>query len=54
MALRSWTVCRSLSPMLRAALCKRAFELRIQHLKQLDAVGKKRSIQIGRMQDERK
>ena len=38
---------------LRTALLKRAFELRIQHVKQLGVVGKKRPIEIGRVQDER-
>ena len=38
---------------LRTALFKRAFELRIQHVKQLGIVGKERPIQIGRVQDER-
>src|SRR5580692_4011510 len=33
---------------LRTALFERAFELRIQHLKQLGVVGKKRPIEIGR------
>jgi len=30
-----------------------AFELRIQHVKQLGVVGKEWSVEIGRMQDER-
>ena len=38
---------------LRTALFKRAFELRIQHVKQLGVVGKERPIEIGRVQDER-
>ena len=38
---------------LRTALFKRAFELRIQHVKQLGIVGKEWSVEIGRMQDER-
>ena len=38
---------------LRTALFKRAFELRIQHLKQLGIVGKERPVEIGRVQDER-
>ena len=38
---------------MRAALVKRAFELRIQHFKPLGVVGKERTIEIGRMQDER-
>jgi hypothetical protein len=38
---------------LRTALFKRAFELRIQHLKQLGVVGKERPIKVDRVQDER-
>ncbi len=38
---------------MRTALFKRAFELRIQHVKQLGVVGKERPIEIGRVQDER-
>src|SRR5208282_2507102 len=38
---------------LRTALFKCAFELRIQHVKQLGIVGKEWSVEIGRMQDER-
>src|ERR1700721_3409635 len=38
---------------LRTALFKRAFELWIQHLKQLGIVGKEWPVEIGRMQDER-
>src|SRR5258707_8773197 len=38
---------------LRTALFKRAFELRIQHVKQLGVVGKEWPIEIGRVQDER-
>src|SRR5437764_1256132 len=37
---------------LRTALFKRAFELRIQHLKQLGIVGKEWSVEIGCMEDE--
>src|SRR5258706_7018005 len=38
---------------LRTALFKCAFELRIQHVKQLGIVGKEWPIEIGRVQDER-
>src|SRR6202041_823874 len=38
---------------LRTALFKRAFELRIQHLEQLGVVSMERPIEIGCVQDER-
>ena len=38
---------------LRTAIFKRAFELRIQHLKQLGVVSKERPVEIGRVQDKR-